>query len=537
MKDLLNLSLEEITEIRNEALVASSRFFTTAGFSAWYERVHGNPLPVYQKEEWIDAIFEAKKKDLGALLFAFRGSWKTTTVSMTFTPFFIGHHPTLANLVIGASGSSANQITEAVKNIIEFTDAWKECFPHIVPDYKRGWGEEGYEVMDTSVGSYEDWRALNTTRKDPTLMGLGVGSKTLIGKHPEGLLIMDDILDEDNTVSVKQMNSVATKVTGTILPFIVEDDSRPVGDQVLTWPIVIGTPWTDDDVYQDIRNTGEFVFSKIPIMRPCGEEDPGAIRFDHEKLIGWFKLTDPKKHGKSSIIRLYNRAQHKEFMRMYMLDLSVKMEGEGLTYHQYPHEKIDWTATMVAGVDYMSMIKDKNVDLKNRAYYAQAYLFKLSDGRGVIGDGWYGRPTQAEAETRMEQAEVFAGHRSTVFESDGKGEEALQVFLRNPNLTIIPMQTHGQGKEERLEKQLGPWMERGTILISDGDTPFLNFLRKCLSKYPKWYLDPIDAVYWAMRGMPEILKYIDKNEVPATPEQKKKKKKRYESPYDSLGSH
>ena len=537
MVDLLNISLEEITEIRRNALIAVSQEFSPDGFQAFYERLHGNPLPAYQLTEWVEPIFNMKKVDMGILIFSFRGSWKTTTISMTFSAFFIAHNPTRANLIIGASGSSANSITEAIKNTIEFTDAWKECFPHIVPDYKRGWGEEGYEVMDTSVGSYEVWRGLNTARIGPTLLGLGVGSKTLIGKHPDGLLVMDDILDEDNTSSVRQMAGVATKVTGTILPFIVEDDKLPEGQQVITWPIVIGTPWVDDDVYRDIRDTGEFKFTKVPIMRPAAEGE--GVLFNHEKLQGWFKLTDPSKHSMASIIRLYNRSQHKEFMRMYMLDLSVKMEGEGLAYRTYPHEKIDMTWPMVCGVDYMSMIRDANVDLKNRSFYAQAYMFKLPDGRAVIGDGWHGRPTQAEAETKMEQAEAFPGHRATYFESDGKGEEALQVFLRNPHLTIVPMQTKGKGEVERLEKQLGPWMERGTILISDGDTPFLNFTRKCLSKYPKWYKDPIDAIYWCMRGMPEVLKYVDKNEVPATPEQNytNKKASRYSSPYDSLGSH
>jgi len=154
----------------------------------------------------------------------------------------------------------------------------------------------------------------------------------------------------------------------------------------------------------------------------------------------------------------------------------------------------------------MSMIKEANVDLKNRSYYAQAYLFKMPDGRAVVGDGWYDRPTQGEAELQMEKAEAtYPGHRATIFEGDGKGEEALQIFLRNPNLTLIPLQTEGKGKPERLEKQLGPWLENGKIMISDGDTPFLQFLRKCLSKYPQHFKDPIDAVYWAARGMPEIM--------------------------------
>jgi len=216
-----------------------------------------------------------------------------------------------------------------------------------------------------------------------------------------------------------------------------------------------------------------------------------------------------------------------------MLDLSVKMEGEGLAFRTYPHEKIDFTAPMTCGVDYMSMIKDANVDLRNRSYYAQAYLFKLPDGRAVVGDGWHGRPTQGQAEIQMEAAEAFYGHRGTWFEGDGKGEEALQVFLRNPNLTLIPRKTGGKGKPERLERQLGPWMENGKIMISDGDTPFLIFLRKCLRKYPQYFKDPIDAVYWAAMGMPEVMVLEKhKDELPRA-----KRKKTIRNPWLSVGSN
>jgi hypothetical protein len=161
-------------------------------------------------------------------------------------------------------------------------------------------------------------------------------------------------------------------------------------------------------------------------------------------------------------------------------------------------------------VDYASIDKEKNLDMKYRSYYAQAYLLKLPDGRGVIFDGIHERCTQAEAEAHMEGAEAFPGHRYTVFEADGKGEEALQIFLRNPNLTLVPKKTRNESKSDRLEKQLGPWLENGTILISDGNTPFLNFLRKNLRLYPDYHKDAIDAVYWATRGMPEILQLHNK---------------------------
>jgi len=528
--DLQNVTVEELTKLKSDLLTVKAGEFSPTGFAAYYEKKLGNSLPKYALNQWIIPIFDAKKIDKGAEIFAWRGSWKTTTVSITFTEFFIGHHPERANLVIASSGQSANKITEAVTSTIEYSEVWKECFPFVVPDKEKGWGENGYEVKRTDM-SYEDWRALNAARGDPTLLGLGIGSKTLIGKHPDGILLMDDILDEDNTASVRQMSSVATKVTGTILPFIVEDETKPPGERVITWPIVIGTPWQDDDVYQDIKDTGEFVFSNTPVMVECAEGE--GVFIDHEKLHGWFELTEPVRYSVDSIIRVYNRSAHKEFMRMYMLDLTVKMEGEGLEFRTYPHEKIDWTATMTCGVDYMSMIKEKNIDLRNRSYYAQAYLFKLPDGRAVIGDGWYGRPTQLEAEKRLEQPEAFYGHRGTAFEGDGKGEEALQLFLRNPNLTLIPRWTKGRGKEQRLEKELGPWLEMGQILISDGETPFLIFLRKCLRKYPGFFKDPIDAVYWAVDLMPEVLVLNNpKDELPRS-----KRKKKTKSPWLSVGSN
>ena len=95
------------------------------------------------------------------------------------------------------------------------------------------------------------------------------------------------------------------------------------------------------------------------------------------------------------------------------------------------------------------------------------------------------------------------------------------------------MKTEGKGKPERLERQLGPWLENGTILISDGDTPFLQFLRKCLRKYPQYFKDPIDGMYWAVRGMPEVLR-LEK------PKDKIKsifKKKKLGNPWLSVGSN
>ena len=67
-------------------------------------------------------------------------------------------------------------------------------FPHVVPDRDLGWGAGGYEVKRTDI-EYEEWRAANAGRKDPTLIGVGYKSRAIIGKHPDGVLIVDDIHD------------------------------------------------------------------------------------------------------------------------------------------------------------------------------------------------------------------------------------------------------------------------------------------------------------------------------------------------------
>jgi hypothetical protein len=106
----------------------------------------------------------------------------------------------------------------------------------------------------------------------------------------------------------------------------------------------------------------------------------------------------------------------------------------------------------------------------------------------------------------MEKAQgLFPNWQTTIVESDGRGDEFIQLASRHPHLRIMPMITKGKGKAERLERQLGPWLENGILRISDGNTPFLNALRKALDEYPNWHLDPIDAVYWYARSIPDVL--------------------------------
>jgi len=104
---------------------------------------------------------------------------------------------------------------------------------------------------------------------------------------------------------------------------------------------------------------------------------------------------------------------------------------------------------------------------------------------------------------------------------------------QNPPLRIIPMKTGGKSKGIRLERQMAPWFENGKIRISDADTPFLNELRHEMDLYPNCaHDDALDAVYWALRGMTDVL-IMEKSgeELPQAARKKKMK-----SPWAALGA-
>lgn len=513
---------EDYEEHRRALLVAAARGSDTpAGFFAFYELVHGH-RPPWHVRKMIESIYAGKAEDRGTLIFAFRGSWKTTSVTVTFTAFRIGQQPERANLVVCVNDDTANMVTKQIADIIQYNPVWKEVFPNVVPDESSAWGAAGYEVkvtMDYIEGeghsefrqlSYDDWKRRNVARKDPTLLGMGYKSNSLIGKHPDGVLIVDDIHNEENTSSIREMNHVLKVVQDTLFPVIVEDPTQPVGQQMLTWNIFVGTPWNEDDVYHFIRKTGEFHFVRVPAMYPLlpGDVVPGdkeVHEFNHQDLQGSWVLNWPERFDKDTAVRWYNKVAKRGFWRMFLLDLTGASEF-GIRYYSYPHEQIDLSWPIVGGVDYASVLNDAQRTSRNRSFFAMYYGAKLPNGGIVIVDGIMKRVMQHEAERYMEAAEnLYPGYQYTVFEADGKGEEALAVFQRNPNLHLHPVKTGGRGKSTRLDREMSPWIENGSIRISDADTPALNALRKALDDFPNSILDPLDAVYWVMQGCKDAL--------------------------------
>jgi len=522
-------------EIYLAALVQLAwEFDIPESFAAFYELIHGNRLPDHSFEE-IKQMYEAHEQGKGALTWAWRGSWKSTVISVTFQAYRIGKEPHKANLTISANDDSAENVTSAISRIIELHKVWKEIFPHVVPDKDRGWGAEGYNVWDNRM-SYEEWTEKNSARIDPSFLGLGYKSSLLIGKHPDGMLVIDDIHDEKNTISDRERQRVVDVVSDTIIPMEVKDEN----EFLLTWEQAVGTPWHEDDAYHYLKNTGEYLFKKIPLMVPAEEGDKGAVFIDGKHpegfvfhdILGWWIITWPNRWTPEAIIRLRAKNTKRGFARMYLLDLVAAKEG-GFNYQLYPSEAINYNWVTGGGVDYASIRYKIERNTKNRNLFAIAYLAKIPTGGGVIVGGQAGFHTQSEADGFIEIAQKsFTNWRGTVVEDDGKGEPFVDSLLLKPHLRIIPMLTKGVNKHLRQEKVLEPLLSTGLLRVSDADTPFLNLLRKAFDDFPDGNDDVRDATYWAVRGFPEIM-VMQSKDVDEVGMMKAKKK---ENPFAELSN-
>jgi hypothetical protein len=525
--EIINKRLEGVSDEEKDILLRTAMAQFAAmddspeSFAYFYEVIHGRPMPLHAYEEWVIPMYDAYRNGKGIVIEAYRGSFKTTTITITFTAYRIGKSPEESNVLVQVGDDIAQDNSQAIADIIANNPGWRMVFPNVVPDREKGWGAGGYEVKLLNV-PYGMWRERNSSRKDPTLVAVGYKSRELIGKHPTGIFIVDDIHDENNTSSVAELNYVQKILTGTIYPAPMEG----------CWRIFIGTPWRDNDCLHYTASTGEYEHVKTPVYRDAepDEADSTIVELDGKNV----KLSCPLTFSADVIKSKRRLSGAVEFARMYLLDLTASA-NRVFKYMTYPSSEFSPKWVMCGGVDYASN-RDAAKNAQGKGdYFAMAYLAKIPSGGAVVVDGILTHCTQADGEGYVMRAqEIFPLWITTVVEAVGKGDDFFQVLQRHPTLKIMPMQPGRRSKSDRLEKSLSPWLEGGVIRISDAQTPFLNELRRELDAWPFVdHDDALDALYYATKGMPDVFALPETDEDGEPIYAKRKQKK--ENPFNALG--
>ncbi|HDZ13872.1 hypothetical protein LCGC14_1238620 [marine sediment metagenome] len=368
-------------------------------------------------------------------------------------------------------------------NIIRHSPGWKMAFPNIIPNEKGHWGaDSGYDVYDTNI-VYEEWaRITQSEGRARTLKGVGYRSNYLPGPHPTGVLLVDDIHNEDNTTSRRELKKVKDVYKGTILPMIEPE----------TWHMAVGTPWTDSDLISYVKSTGVYKHVFNPACEMVGD-----------------KLVNPTWSSKWPVSLLERRRKEVgeiEFARMYLLDLEktkgLVLKKEWLKY--WPNAQIMKEWPVIIGVDYTSTADP----LREKGdYFALAVGRVIPGGQGiVIEDGLMIKLPQSEAE----MAVITWGQRYPTLmgiyvESVFSGNEFYQHLLNNPEVRAsglpinkVPVR---KSKGWRYEKEVAPLFQRSRLYLSDAENAFINAYK---DQWMGWqgdrlsdlgHDDALDAVY------------------------------------------
>lgn len=451
-----------------------------------------------------DEIKDASIPKIGVVIQASRELIKTTAVTIYFTAYRIGQEPHRANLLVQVGDDIAKDNTAAIARIVDEFQGFKATFPHVVADRVKGWGDKGYEVKRIDK-TPEEWNQLNATRKDPTLLGVGYSSHSLIGKHPDGVFVVDDVHDEKNTASDKEMDEVL-RIVESVMGYAFTSEA---------WVMYIGTPWREDDTLDYIKKTGEYLFVKIPAYMEIIDGEmryPEEWKEETEKVFMW-----EAERGLLWVTRKLNTSRSmSEFYRMIILNL--KAAGEKIyKFQPFPHKELKKTEwLMTVGIDPNAVVK--GITGKGISHFAMCKLFETPYNTGVIGGGFIKKCDIEEGEKELATwSRNYPNFKASSVERNGQGILFTAMASRNKGLRIIPhlVSELGHGnKETRQFEFLSGMISNATVLVSDeegnsDDAIFLRIIRNYFHRFPNLApdapeLDAADALCMALLELPKL---------------------------------
>lgn len=494
-------SMEELNLLQRQVAMqlAPNLPFGAAGYKQHYMGIFQHDLPPFAWD-WVQEWFEAYKNGWRRFLCkAHRGATKSTVWTIGFNTYAIANFPEESTLTVQKSDTAGGKTSSAIADIIENNIGWKTMYPYLVPDKQKRWAFEGYDIVDTRI-DYSSWRqkVMDAHPKDNSFVGYGWSNGSIVGMHPRWLFV-DDILDEENTRSTREMEAVASTMKGNVLQTL---NRPPEWDHNWKEPVAIVsyTPWYEDDFYAYLESTGLYYLMETPLIKPAEEMDKGAFEWRNKYWVCAWPVKKPAEFVESKL----KEWGELDFARMQLLDLTrakgLNLKREWL--HQFPYEKIDKTWPVYIGVDYASSA-DKVKDDKHD-YFALAIGRVIPTGGVVMVDGLRMKLSQGEAEEKIKAiAALYPTLQIIGFEKLGKGYDIMHNLIQS-NLPIMPCPREGDGKRskgDRFERAggLGPMFQFSRAWISDLETPFLRVFKDEWAAWPNGqHDDTLDAAYWML---------------------------------------
>lgn len=211
------------------------------------DEASGDPIVLADMHRaWIKACLKHDR----VLIWSSVNSGKTTLLSIARAAWELGRNPNLRVGVLSNTTGISSKILGSIASLLTESEDYKKVFPKVKPDPTGPWNSTEIRIMRRAG------------IKDPSIRAIGVDSALTSSRID--LLIVDDILDEDNTSTAASRDKVYTYFTTTAMSRLAKKHARVV---------VIGTAFHPDDLYHRWANKDVFpnVHSyRFPIVNKKG---------------------------------------------------------------------------------------------------------------------------------------------------------------------------------------------------------------------------------------------------------------------------
>lgn len=485
---------KELAEFKRRAQNARENF-TVDGFRDYFYCIWRMEMAPYARR-WAKKFMSGK----WTILECFRGSTKSTTLTITFASFVLGHFPETSLLIVQANDTAANKSTSSIKMIIEQFSGWKETFPHVVPDKGRGWGAEGYFIKDTNIEQekgYGAWveKTMQDHVKDPSFVGFGILSGNIVGMHPRWLFL-DDVHDRQNSVYPKDRENVVQTVRENLLPVLTKPgENKPFVGIACTF-------WDENDAYHILLETGLFEHIKTPIFEYV--EEGGDAEWQGKSI----KLAWPEGFPVEMVKLYYDSNDLKTFKREYLCDESSTIDS-AYRYQSYPETEIDLRWVAVVGADPVSVLNQG----EGISHFAALDGLLSPFNQVVVTDGILEKCGALAGEEYIVNAQsTYPNFMKAVIEGNGSGAIFGSTVSRHPGMVVQTVKVQDIGKGSKFDRQykfLEPLVRSGAVRVSTADKPILRAVRKYFDTFPNFTKeDPLadlgDALVLLVYGFPSV---------------------------------
>ena len=226
-----------------------------------------------------------------------RGHLKSTLITVGYSVFRLIQDPTVRILIQNAGYQTAADFVRAIKRHLQFNEDLIRIFGALAEDPEE-WSENRI-TLKTAKSSEKG--------KEPNITGWGVET-TKTGQHYD-LIIHDDLVERENIGTREQIEKVILRYKDSL-------DLLDPGGQML----VIGTRWTDGDLYSWIMDPENHVISSYEVMIRKALEWEGDLATALKSGEGIKSNLWPEKFDNKELWTRYREKGPYEFSTQYLND-------------------------------------------------------------------------------------------------------------------------------------------------------------------------------------------------------------------------